>query len=197
MIFLKHKMKEIENLELLFLSIEDYPELKEVMQMAYSSMESSYWKKHHIEKLISLFPEGQVVLKINGEIAACALSLIVQSGRFEKNHTYKQITGNYSFDTHDPLGDVLYGIDVFVKPEFRGMRLGRRLYDYRKELCEKLNLKGTRAGGAELSTKHCNFIVNKGGATTADFLKLAATVEQAAKEKLGIEIEREIKILAD
>ena len=49
MIFLKHKMKEIENLELLFLSIEDYPELKEVMQMAYSSMESSYWKKHHIE----------------------------------------------------------------------------------------------------------------------------------------------------
>ncbi|HPD02320.1 MAG TPA: FAD-binding protein [Eubacteriales bacterium] len=62
---------------------------------------------------------------------------------------------------------------------------------------EKLNLKGTRAGGAELSTKHCNFIVNKGGATTADFLKLAATVEQAAKEKLGIELEREIKILAD
>ena len=147
MIFLKHKMKEIENLELLFLSIEDYPELKEVMQMAYSSMESSYWKKHHIEKLISLFPEGQVVLKINGEIAACALSLIVQSGRFEKHHTYKQITGNYSFDTHDPLGDVLYGIDVFVKPEFRGMRLGRRLYDYRKELCEKLNLKGILFGG--------------------------------------------------
>ena len=69
MIFLKHKMKEIENLELLFLSIEDYPELKEVMQMAYSSMESSYWKKNNIEKLISLSPRPGV-LKINGEIAA-------------------------------------------------------------------------------------------------------------------------------
>ena len=39
-------------------------------------------------------------------------------------HTYEQITGNYDFDTHDDEGDVLYGIDVFVHPEFRGMRLG-------------------------------------------------------------------------
>jgi len=32
--------------------------------------------------------------------------------------------------------------DVFIKPEsFRGPRLGRRLYDYRKELCEELNLR--------------------------------------------------------
>ena len=46
-----------------------------------------------------------------------------------------------------PLGDVLYGIDVFIKPEFRGLRLGRRLYDYRKELCEKLNLRGIAFGG--------------------------------------------------
>jgi predicted amidohydrolase len=36
---------------------------------------------------------------------------------------------------------------VFVKPNFRGLRLGRRLYDYRKELCEKLNLKGIAFGG--------------------------------------------------
>ncbi len=145
--FFKRQMKEIENLEILFLSTEDYSELKEVMQMAYSNMEGSYWKKHHIENLISLFPEGQVVIKVNGDIAGCALSLIVQSGRFEKSHTYKQITGNYSFDTHDPKGDILYGIDVFIKPEFRGLRLGRRLYDYRKELCEKLNLKGILFGG--------------------------------------------------
>ena len=36
---------------------------------------------------------------------------------------------------------------MFIKPEFRGLRLGRRLYDYRKELCEKLNLKGIIFGG--------------------------------------------------
>lgn len=42
---------------------------------------------------------------------------------------------------------MLYGIEVFIKPEYRGLRLGRRLYDYRKELCEKLNLRGIAFGG--------------------------------------------------
>ena len=64
-----------------------------------------------------------------------------------KPHTYKEITANYTFNSHDPNGDVLYGIEVFIKPEFRGLRLGRRLYDYRKELCEKLNLRGIVFGG--------------------------------------------------
>jgi len=41
----------------------------------------------------------------------------------------------------------LYGIDIFIKSEFRGLRLGRRLYDYRKELCERKNLKGIAFGG--------------------------------------------------
>ena len=44
-------------------------------------------------------------------------------------------------------GNKLYGIDIFIRPKFRGLRLGRRLYDYRKELCEKLNLKGIVFGG--------------------------------------------------
>ena len=48
---------------------------------------------------------------------------------------------------HNAEGDVLYGIEIFIKPQFRGLRLGRRLYDYRKELCEKLNLKSIAFGG--------------------------------------------------
>jgi predicted amidohydrolase len=42
---------------------------------------------------------------------------------------------------------ILYGIDVFINSEYRGLRLGRRLYDTRKELCEKLNLKSIVFGG--------------------------------------------------
>ena len=48
---------------------------------------------------------------------------------------------------HDSEGDALYGIDIFVDPDHRGLRLGRRLYDARKELCEKLNLKSIIFGG--------------------------------------------------
>ena len=138
---------EIENIELSYLSLKDYKELKEAMIEAYSSMPDMFWEEKQIKKLIDLFPEGQVVVKINDQIAGCALSIVVDYDRFEDGHSYKEITGNYTFSTHTNDGDVLYGIEVFVKPEFRGLRLGRRLYDYRKELCERLNLKGVAFGG--------------------------------------------------
>lgn len=141
------KVEDIDNIELKYLTIEDYTELKDAMILAYSSMPNSYWKESQIQALIDKFAEGQVVIKINGKLAGCALSIIVDYDNFRESHTYKEITQNYTFDTHDDHGDTLYGIDIFIKPEFRGLRLGRRLYDYRKELCEKLNLRGIAFGG--------------------------------------------------
>ncbi|MGB3150027.1 MAG: GNAT family N-acetyltransferase, partial [Maribacter sp.] len=141
------KIEDIENIELKFLSLDDYQELKNAMISAYTNMPGAYWKEEHIKSLIDKFPDGQVVIKINGELAGVALSIIVDYDAYDDNHTYKQITGDYSFKTHNNEGDVLYGIEVFIKPQFRGLRLGRRLYDYRKELCEKLNLKSIVFGG--------------------------------------------------
>jgi len=140
-------MKDIENIELTFLKIEDYQELKAAMIDAYTTMPDAFWKENQIAALIDRFPEGQVVIKINNQIAGCALSIIVDYNSFDDHHTYKEITGNYSFSTHTYDGDVLYGIDIFIKPQYRGLRLGRRLYDYRKELCERLNLRGVAFGG--------------------------------------------------
>ncbi|NNC34669.1 MAG: bifunctional GNAT family N-acetyltransferase/carbon-nitrogen hydrolase family protein [Croceitalea sp.] len=137
----------IENIDLEFLKLKDYQELKAAMISIYTNFENAYWSERHIDMLIEKFSEGQVVIKINGQLAGCALSIIVNYDDFEDEHTYKQITGNYEFTTHNDEGNVLYGIDVFIKPEFRGLRLGRRLYDYRKELCEKLNLKSIVFGG--------------------------------------------------
>ncbi|HCY81714.1 MAG TPA: carbon-nitrogen hydrolase [Xanthomarina gelatinilytica] len=142
------KPQDIENIELQYLTLDDYQELKGAMQEAYKSMPNLYWREHQIKTLIDKFPEGQVVIKINNQIAGCALSIIVDYDSIDDIHTYEDITGNYTFNTHDAdKGDALYGIDVFIKPEFRGLRLGRRLYDYRKELCEKLNLRGIAFGG--------------------------------------------------
>ena len=141
------KIGEIDNIELKYLDEEDYQDLKGSMIMAYKSMQDAYWEEHQIISLIKKFKEGQVVIKINGKFAGCALSIIVDYNDFSENHTYKEITQNYTFDSHNDDGDVLYGIDVFINPEYRGLRLGRRLYDYRKELCEKLNLKGIAFGG--------------------------------------------------
>ena len=139
--------QEIENIQLELLTLADYEELKEAMIESYSSLSDSYWKESRINKLITVFPDGQVVIKVDGQLAACALSIIVDYELYSDRHTYKQITKDYTFNSHTDDGDVLYGVDVFVKPEYRGLRLGRRLYDYRKELCENLNLKGIVFGG--------------------------------------------------
>lgn len=130
----------INKVELRNLKIEDYKELKNSMVEAYNELEEAYWEEEQIERLLELFPEGQLVILVDGKVVGSALSLIVDNRKASATHTYEKITGNYTFSTHDPFGDVLYGIDVFIHPNYRGLRLGRRLYDARKEICEKLNL---------------------------------------------------------
>ncbi|HEX5652873.1 MAG TPA: bifunctional GNAT family N-acetyltransferase/carbon-nitrogen hydrolase family protein [Chitinophagaceae bacterium] len=129
------------------LSVDDYQQLLSVMKASYPGWTGNYWSLTAINNLIQKFPAGQIVMKANGKVIGCALSIIVNYDRFDDNHTYKQITGDYTFTTHDPGGDVLYGIEVFIHPEFRGLRMGRRLYDARKALCEQLNLKAIIFGG--------------------------------------------------
>ncbi|MFN2127593.1 MAG: bifunctional GNAT family N-acetyltransferase/carbon-nitrogen hydrolase family protein [Anaerolineales bacterium] len=133
--------------ELRNLKIDVFMGLKKAMKEAYSNIGGTYWSIDSIKKILKIFPEGQLCVLVENEVAASALSIRIDSSKFDESHTFKQITGDYTFDTHDPNGDVLYGIEVFVHPKYRGMRLGRRLYDARKELCENLNLKGIMAGG--------------------------------------------------
>ncbi len=140
-------MDEIGIIELKKLKIEDFRELEAVMLESYHNWPGDNWEIRHIRKLINLFPEGQLAIFVDGNVAGVALSIIVNYQLYGDSHTYDKITGNRSFNTHDPKGDVLYGIEVFIHPDFRGMRLARRLYDERKELCEELNLRAIVIGG--------------------------------------------------
>ncbi|WP_259404468.1 bifunctional GNAT family N-acetyltransferase/carbon-nitrogen hydrolase family protein [Hymenobacter sp. HSC-4F20] len=124
----------------------DFKAVKEIMDKVYSNMEGS-WSHEEYNALLKKFPEGQICIEDNGQIVAAALAIIVQYSDFGDRHTYAKITGHGKFNTHNPDGDTLYGVDVFVDPEYRSLRLGRRLYDARKELCENLNLRAMVAGG--------------------------------------------------
>lgn len=138
---------KIEQLELRYLSVDDFEVLKEVFIEIYGDAPDAYWKKSELKQLLAKFPEGQVVLEVNGEIAGCAFSIIVDEVKIGRKHTYDDIVGDAKFKMHTGDGNMLYGIDIIIKKEYRGLKLGRRLYDYRKELCEKLNLKGIVFGG--------------------------------------------------
>lgn len=136
----------IHKLGLRHLRLEDYDAVREMSNKVYKGV-SEPWSKEEMNNLISRFGEGQVCIEDNGRPVAIALSVIVDFTLLGKNHTYNKVTGSGSFKNHDPEGDYLYGIDVTVDPDYRGMRLGRRLYDARKDLAVNLNLKGILLGG--------------------------------------------------
>ena len=69
--------------------------------------------------------------------------------------------------------------------------------DYAARLIEACGLKGHASGGARISAKHANFIVNPGGARAADIEALIELAERRVKEKFGIVLEREVRIVGD
>ncbi len=62
-------------------------------------------------------------------------------------------------------------------------------------LIEECGLKGLSIGGAEISEKHGNYIINRGRATAADVIALARVVQQRVRKKTGITLEREVRLL--
>jgi predicted amidohydrolase/ribosomal protein S18 acetylase RimI-like enzyme len=126
---------------------EDYPDIQRIMDLVYAGMGGA-WTPEEFAVLIDQFPEGQICIEDKGKVIAAALAIIVTAEEFEKQrHTYEDVVTGGKMSRHDPEGDALYGVDIFVDPEYRGLRLGRRLYDARKELCETLNLKSIIFGG--------------------------------------------------
>lgn len=138
---------KINKVEVRSLQLPDYKQLSHSFRRVYSDSSDVFWTHGQIEKLISIFPEGQMVTVVDNIIVGCALSIIVDYDKVKNDHTYASVTGQETFSTHNSKGNILYGIEVFIHPEYRGLRLARRMYDYRKELCESLNLKAIMFGG--------------------------------------------------
>jgi UDP-N-acetylmuramate dehydrogenase len=64
-------------------------------------------------------------------------------------------------------------------------------------LIERAGLRGKRLNGAEISSKHANFIVNRGGATAADILALLDLARERVQAQLGVALEPEIRIIGE
>ena len=138
--------EESTKLRLRTLTEADYPHLAEVMELVYPDLGGA-WPKDTVLTLIRLFPEGQLCIEDHGQLVAAALTLKVSYDRFSNPHRYEDLITEYQVQSHDANGDALYGLDVFVHPEYRGYRLGRRLYEARKDLCREHNLRAILAGG--------------------------------------------------
>ena len=63
------------------------------------------------------------------------------------------------------------------------------------KLIEDCGLRGFTVGGAQISEKHCGFVINRGGATSADVVELTEQVKKIVKDKTGFVLEREIRVV--
>ncbi len=127
------------------LSIDDFDALVAMQAKCFPGM--TIWKREQIESQLQHFPQGQLVVEVDGKLAASSSSLIVSYDPALEWHNWMKMADGGYIRNHEPKGDTLYGIEIMVDPEFRGMKLSRRLYDARKQLCRDRNLSRMIIGG--------------------------------------------------
>lgn len=125
--------------------LSDVSQIKELIAKAYPDIPN--YTNSMLRGQINNFPEGQFVVTYGEKVIGYCATFQISNEIGLKPHVWAEITGDGYASRHDPKGDYLYGMEVCVDPEFRGYRIGQRLYDARKKLCQELRLKGIVFGG--------------------------------------------------
>ena len=115
-----------------------------------------------------------------GDLAVLSASFRLDEG--EKERIAAKMTGIMERRTSKQTLEFPSAGSVFKRPE--GHFVG--------QMVEESGLKGYRIGGAEVSEKHAGFIVNRGGATSADVLTLVEHIRDTVRKNYGVELECEI-----
>lgn len=123
----------------------DIDALAELSKRVYAPVAG--YSRRMLRAQLNNFPDGQFVAEYDGKIVGhCATFMIAEQIALAA-HSWLEITGQGLAARHDDGGDVLYGMEVSVDPGYRRLRIGQRLYDARKQLCQSLGLKGIVFGG--------------------------------------------------
>lgn len=123
----------------------DIPQLLELQSRVYPGIPG--WRADQLESHLRVFPAGQVVACAGRRIVGLASSLIVRWDDWGVRHTWREVTGSGSFETHSPDGRTLYGAEVFTDPSLRRLGVGKKLYRARRMICRALNLRRIMACG--------------------------------------------------
>ncbi|AWW75072.1 carbon-nitrogen hydrolase [Erythrobacter sp. KY5] len=125
--------------------LKDVRAIGDLVRRAYDDLPA--YTQGEIRGQINNYAEGCFVAKLDGEIVGYCASMRLDEKVALSDHTWDEVTGNGFGSRHDPTGDWLYGYELCVDPNVRGSRLGRRLYEERRALAERLDLTGIVFGG--------------------------------------------------
>ncbi len=125
--------------------LKDVPEIAELVRRAYADLPP--YTLGEIRGQLNNYREGCFVAKLDGVIVGYCASMRLKANVAMSDHSWDEVTGNGFGSRHDPTGDWLYGYEMCVDPKVRGTRIGRRLYEERRALAERLDLAGIVFGG--------------------------------------------------
>lgn len=123
-------------------TLDDIPQLIELSTKAYAGTGMHGYSSGPLNGQIHNFPAGQFVAVLGERVVGYCATFRVSEEIALARHDWASITGNGYASRHDPDGNWLYGMEVCVDPDVRGYRIGQRLYNARKQLCQDLGLKG-------------------------------------------------------
>jgi ribosomal protein S18 acetylase RimI-like enzyme len=129
---------------------EDIPKIVNLQRESfpYLARYGNVWHPDELQSHLHEFPGGQfVAVEPDGTIVGSASTLIVSLNPEYAEHTWIDITADGKFTNHNPKGDSLYGADISTHPKYRHEGIGSMLYDARKDLVIRLNLRRMIAGG--------------------------------------------------
>ncbi len=96
--------------------------------------EDLLWQKGHLESHLDKFPQGQFVAINNGIVVGSCSNTIIEEDTYQKHLSWEETVGGYSLETFSRIGSTLYGLDISVHPNSRGLGIGRKFYEIRKGL---------------------------------------------------------------
>ncbi len=120
--------------------VEDIEGIRTLMKTVYPDMPA--YTADMLRGQIANFTEGQFVALYDEEVIGYCGTFRIDESIALAPHTWVEITGGGFASRHDPTGNMLYGMEVCVDPEYRGLRIGQRFYNERKALCERRRMKG-------------------------------------------------------
>ncbi|UTE77363.1 UDP-N-acetylmuramate dehydrogenase [Rossellomorea sp. KS-H15a] len=143
--------------------------------------------------------EGNLVKRTAAELELdYRHSNISENGDIVLEATFSLKPGNYE-EIKDVMDDLTFKRESKQPLEYPscGSVFKRPPGYFAGKLIQDSELQGTNFGGAEVSTKHAGFIVNKDDATAKDYISLIEHVQKTVKEKFDVELEREVRIIGE
>lgn len=123
----------------------DIPRIAALAKRVYEDF--APYTRSEIRGQLNNYPDGCFVAILDDKLVGYCATMRLGGDKALRPHSWDEITGNGYGSRHDPTGDWLYGYEMCVDPKVRGTRLGRRLYEERRKLAERLELKGIAFGG--------------------------------------------------